>query len=175
MSENEQNNTLSKKRMWILILVMGGILFFGPFEIELRWSTYFFPSVSFTDFIVYSWIWVYSVIGHDPNGFITYPSYLLFQNVLFQGLFPLLFFLTFIGYQIGISSRVTTLTIGFVSLFPGLLILTVNVLLGILSPSGGEIIVPIPIPIVSIIGLYLLRHKKIPEETDEIDSWLKQE
>ncbi len=169
LNEIEHSSVVPNRRKWTIILIMLVLFFLGPFIIEIRLSTYFSPVASISDFMVYSWTWVYSFVGHNTNGFIPYPFYLIFQQGSLQTFFEFIFFAAFVGVQLEGTSVKNALRIGYVSLFPGFLVLTVNIVLGILVPFGGTIIAPIPTPLVSIIGILLLKRQKEEQETE---SWL---
>ena len=138
--------------MWILLLVMIVLLFLAPLKIEVRYSSNHSSLFYLSDFTIWAWTWVYSIVGYGPTGFITSPFFLIFQYVV-------------IGFQLNLISRKDTRKIGFASLFPGLLILGVNLLLS-LTPGAPNIIVPISFPIVSIVGLVMLRFHSSKQVTD---------
>jgi hypothetical protein len=166
-----EKEPFANKRIWTLILIMLVLLILGPFLIEIRVSTYFYPVVSLSDFTIYAWTWIYRIAGYGTIGFSAYPSSLPFQQATVYTFIQLAFLGTIAGYQLGLSSLKTARQIGYISLFPGLLILGVN-LLGILVPGATEIIVPIPVPLASIIGFLMLKLKSSEQEPDE---WLSEE
>lgn len=165
LGEREQSASKSNRKMWILLLVMIVLLFLAPLKIEVRYSSNHSSLFYLSDFTIWAWTWVYSIVGYGPTGFITSPFFLIIQYVVIDTFFQVIFLLVLIGFQLNLISRKDTRKIGFASLFPGLLILGVNLLLS-LTPGASNIIVPISFPIVSIVGLVMLRFHSSKQVTD---------
>ena len=171
LNENEQSSVVTNKRMWIVILVMLVLLFLGPIKIEVRFSTYFYPVVSLSDFTIWAWTWVYSIAGYGTTGFISPPFSQIFQHAAIDTIFQAIFLGALVGHQLGLTLMKSAKQIGYVSLFPGLLVLCVN-LFGILVPGASNVIAPISTPLVSILGLVILRMKTRKPVSD---SWLSEQ
>lgn len=171
MNENEQSLAVSSRRIWAVILVMLVLLFLGPFKIEIRLSTYHYPLTSLSDFTIWSWTWVYSIVGYGATGFISRPFYEIFQYAILQTFLQFIFLGFLAGYQLGLVSMKDARNVGYASLFPGLLVLGVNLLL-FLVPGSTNIIAPLPIPLVSILGILMLRLRPIQQTPD---TWLSKE
>ena len=157
--------------MWNVILTMLLLLILTPFELQVRFSTYSYPDVFLTDFVFYSWTWVYSVVGFGTTGFITRPFYQIAQTGSLQTFFPFLFLLTLIGYQLGALSSKDARNVGYASLLHGLVAMTVNLVLSILTPGSPSINAPIPLPLASILGILVLRREAIQQDSG---TWLSE-
>lgn len=147
------------------------LLTFSPFELQIRFSTNHYPLVSLTHFVFYSWFWVYSLVGYGTIGFITRPLYQIAQPGSLQTVLPFLFVGALVGYKLGLVSRKTAIQLGYVSLFPGLLVLGVNLILSIFTPGSPSINAPVPLPFASILGILVLRRSTFEKESD---SWLSE-
>jgi hypothetical protein len=111
-------------------------------------------------------------VGYGENGFITRPFNQIAQPGSLQTFFQFIFLFTLIGFQLGAVSRKETIRVGYASLFPGLMTLTVNIVLSIIVPFGGSINAPIPLPIASILGIVMLKRQEQEQETEEPETWL---
>ena len=159
--------------MWKAILVMPFLLIFTPFELQLRLSTDYYPEISLSHFVFWSWTWVFSFVGYGENGFITRPFYQIAQPGSLQTFFPVIFILTLIGFQLGSVSRSDAIKVGYASLVPGLMTLTINIVLCIIVPFGGSINAPIPLPFASILGIMMLKRLQQKQEPEaDTNPWL---
>lgn len=143
--------------MWKAILVMALLLIIGPFELQIRISYDFYPNISLSRLVFYSWLWVYSFVGYGTNGFITRPFYQIAQPGSLQTFFPVIFLLTLILFQLGAVSKKEAIRVGYASFIPGLFTLAMNLILSIFVPFGSTIIAPIPTPLASILGILMLK------------------
>ncbi|MFX0108216.1 MAG: hypothetical protein ACFE7R_08035 [Candidatus Hodarchaeota archaeon] len=156
-----------KRRIRTIIPIMLVLLLIFPFEIEIRLNT---ETFSITAELL-AWTWAYRLID-SVTGFYTPPTWWYLQQPLLYTIFHFVFLAALIGYQWELVSKKDTMNIGLFSLVPGIFVMTVNIVLGILVPFGSIIIAPIPIPIAPILGLLVLRTSEIPVEGD---SWLNED
>ncbi|MFW9846411.1 MAG: hypothetical protein ACFFD6_06675 [Candidatus Thorarchaeota archaeon] len=153
-----------KRRLNLLVPVLLVLLIFAPYEIELRLST---ESYSMTAEIL-AWTWAYRMIG-NPIGFYSLPYYYYLQQPLLYTFLHFVFMAALVGYGLGLISKKDTMNIGLFSLVPGIFVMAINIILGVLTPGSSSVIAPIPLPFAPILGLLALR--TIGTESGE-DSWL---
>lgn len=167
MSEEGLTSHRLRNLMRVSIIVMMILLILCPFEMEIRISWYSYPEVNLQSLSLFSWFWEYRLIGYDP-GLRSLPFYELAQFGFFPATAQIFFLVAFIGFKLGLTNRKTTMRIGIISLIPNTIILVVN-LLAVFVPWTTDIIAPIPLLVVSFLGLIILRLTK-PKHTK--DEWL---
>ena len=165
---NESKTAISpdrwKRRLGLLVPILLVLLIFTPFEIEIRLNT---ESYTITSKLL-AWAWAYRLID-STIGFYTPPSYWYLQQPLLYTLFQFVFLAALVGYYLGHVSKKDTMNIGLFSLVPGIFVMAVNIVIGIIVPFGTTIIAPIPLPFAPILGLAVLRKT---DSSREEDSWL---
>jgi hypothetical protein len=153
----------SKWCMPTAILAMLCLLGIAPFELEIRSQT----DTGSINAALFAWFWTFRLLDSEV-GFFKYPAYLLLQKAYLM-YFPHFAFLgILVLYRWGPVSRKNATYVGILSMAPGVIVLIVNLVLGILFPMSS-IIAPVPIPIAPIIGLLALG-KSEPSRSDDI--WL---
>ena len=168
MSEEDSSSKRLHNLMRISILVMLILLILFPFTLEIRISWYFYPEVQLSGFSLISWFGEYRLIGYAP-AYRMIPIYLLAQFGSIPTSAQIFFLGAFIGLHFGLTDRKTAVRFGIISLIPSTIILVVN-LFGALVPGATEVILPVPLLSVSLLGLIILRLTK-PKPTK--DEWLE--
>ena len=155
MGEKDQSSKRLQNLMRKSILVMVVLLILCPFELQVRISWYFYPQTQISLVTLFSWFGEYRLVGYEP-GYYSTQFYLLAQFGSIPTSAQIFFLGAFIGLNLGLTDRKTAVRFGIISLIPSLVILVVN-LFGVFVPGATEVIIPIPLLAVSILGLIILR------------------
>jgi hypothetical protein len=165
--EGKTINTASddmKRRVRKAIPFMFVLLLIVPFELEFRLNT---ENLSMTA-TLFAWTWAYRLLDYQ-TGFYNPPFYWYFQQPLLYTFLHFIFLASLIVFQWGLVSRKDTRNVGIFSLLPGIIVMTVNLVLGIITSGSSAILAPIPLPFAPILGLLVLKKK---DTSSEEDSWL---
>jgi hypothetical protein len=124
--------------------------------LEVRITWYSYPEIHLSSVTLFAWTWVYRLVGYQTGFIFNLAFYRLVQEAFFQTISQIFFLGAYIGFGLGLTKRETAVRFGYLSLIPAHFVLVVN-LLGIFVPGAASAIAPIPLQIISILGLVILR------------------
>ena len=153
------SDTLTNRRLSLLILMFIILFALTPFTIEIRDGYTHIHSLFYRIQLTVTDIMVETPLLTGSNSVIS--------RFLWNNLLQMFFIISLLLHYRGITSRRNTLVAGGVGLFIGILTFIMN---GIGTLVGGPLIIVIPVPIPTLVGFAILIFRPRPK----VELWLEE-